>query len=150
MRRSHLVAATTTLLAAGACHEPTGVAAELSAVTAAASCAPADGPAVVFMFTPQGSANDAPVTTTLFLNVYRAKSDLAGRVYRFNGSNDAVGGMLYRSGAELSTRVTGQLRVDRVTATGDILAHADLRLPDGSHLRRAFVATWLDLAVLCG
>lgn len=151
MRRTTTLAMAAALLGVGACtDEPTGIAAAITEVRAVAGCGPADGPSVTFIFSHKSLTPNTLADSKVYLNVYRSRTDLAGRVYRFEGANDIGYAGSYLPSGEYSTNVTGRLRVDRVTADGNILAHADLRLPDGSHLRRAFVATLVELDVLCG
>ena len=148
MRRTSLLAVAAMMTMCAACDKVTGLAATLPYVVAVPECAPSDSPALTFVFSEQPitRATSGPL---VLLTVYRPATDLAGRSYRFAEPNDETAARVFTSFESSAGVVTGTLQVERVEPGVSVLGHANLVLPDGSRLRRAFVAPWRPGTFAC-
>ncbi|MCC7055654.1 MAG: hypothetical protein IT355_20450 [Gemmatimonadaceae bacterium] len=133
-----------------ACAGPTGPDAGLPYVYALASCGPADGPAVTLTFSGTPYSGERVSPPYVLMTVYRPPTDLAGRTYTFDRTGDTASGVMIDASGAYVGAVTGTLQVDRVTGDNSVVAYVNAQLPDGSRLRRAFVAPWRIALVACG
>jgi hypothetical protein len=143
------------LLAAGGCGTPAAPSESYPHAYATPDCAPWDGAAVTFLFTPEPLAAGAssPPARHVRVSVFRPLASLPGLDVELdateNGQPVAQASACDAPGACDPIR-SGTLHVESVEADGSVTGSVDLPLGRGERLAGAFDAEWRGRDPACG
>jgi len=116
---------------------------------AAATCGPADGPAVAIYLAP--NPVDAIEPSGPYVRVYVAvqPSELTAHVWPINGKSEA-GAWFHEDGSTSELAEGGYMIVNSVESDNSINGSLEIFFPDAGHIKSQFHAKWLPNHVLCG